>query len=69
MTTVHSLQVLEEFPVEPHDVPLTAIATPDELIEIGHPLPAPAGIDWERLPAEALHEMPILMQLKTLRGV
>jgi len=69
MTTVHSLQVLDEFPVEPHDVPLTAIATPDELIEIGHPLPAPAGIDWERLPAEALHETPILMQLKTLRGV
>lgn len=69
MTTVHALQILKDFPIEPHDVPIDVIATPDELIEIAAPLPAPAGIDWERLPADALAEMPILMQLKILRGV
>lgn len=69
MTTVHALQILEDFPVETHDVPVAIIATPDELIEIEDPLPAPAGIDWQSLPAEALEEMPILKQLKALRGV
>ena len=68
-TTVHALQILEEFPTETHDVPVSIIATPSELIEIGQPLPAPAGIDWDRLTAEALVDMPVLAELKSLLGV
>jgi 5-formyltetrahydrofolate cyclo-ligase len=68
-TTVHALQILEEFPTEPHDVPVSIIATPGELIEIAQPPPAPSGIDWDMLPLEALEEMPILAELKSLLGV
>jgi len=64
VTTVHALQVVDAFPVEAHDAPLALIATPDEVIEVKHRRRAPRGIDWQRLPAEALEEMPILAQLK-----
>lgn len=68
-TTVHALQILEEFPTEAHDVPVSIIATPAELVEIANPLPAPSGIDWSKLAPEALAEMPVLAELKSLLGV
>jgi 5-formyltetrahydrofolate cyclo-ligase len=68
-TTVHALQILEEFPTETHDVPVSIIATPGELIEVAQPLPAPSAIDWDRLSPDALAEMPVLAELKSLRGV
>ena len=68
-TTVHALQILVEFPTEKHDVPVSIIATPTELIEVAQPLPAPSGIDWDKLPAEALAQMPVLGELKSLLGV
>jgi 5-formyltetrahydrofolate cyclo-ligase len=68
-TTVHALQILEQFPTEPHDVPVSIIATPSELIEITQPAPAPSGIDWDKLTAETLTEMPVLAELKSLLGV
>jgi 5-formyltetrahydrofolate cyclo-ligase len=67
-TTVHALQILEEFPTEPHDVPVSIIATAAELIEIVQPPPAPPGIDWNKLTAAALDEMPVLAELKALLG-
>lgn len=66
-TTVHDVQVVEDFPVAPHDQPLSLIATPTRTIEITEPLPAPAGIDWDSLPAEALDAMPVLRDLERLR--
>jgi 5-formyltetrahydrofolate cyclo-ligase len=66
-STVHELQILESFPTVPHDVWLSIIATPDELIEV---LPAPrvgGGIDWDELDSAALEEMPVLAQLRELR--
>lgn len=66
-TTVHSLQVLEDFPMQAHDVPVALIATPDTLIEAQPPLPAPAGIQWELLSEQSLDEMPILRELRQLR--
>jgi 5-formyltetrahydrofolate cyclo-ligase len=68
-TSVHALQILEAFPTEPHDVPVSIVAASDELIEIARPLPAPAGVDWSKLTAEALAEMPVLVELKSLLGV
>src|SRR4030095_13028780 len=68
-TTVHALQILEESPTEAHDVPVSIIATPAELVEIARPLPAPVGIDWSKLTPEALAEMPVLAELKSLLGV
>ena len=66
-TTVHSLQVLEDFPMQAHDVPVRLIATPDTLIEAQAALPAPAGIQWELLSEQSLDEMPILRELRQLR--
>src|SRR5919198_1851584 len=34
VTTVHALQVLDDFPTEAHDTPLKLIATPEELIAV-----------------------------------
>jgi 5-formyltetrahydrofolate cyclo-ligase len=67
VTTVHPLQVLDDFPTEPHDLPVALIATPDEVIAVDNPPPAPDGIDWERLPAAAMKEMPVLNELRRLK--
>jgi len=68
VTTVHPLQVLNGFPADPHDLPVSLIVTPDEVIEVAHPPPPPAGVDWERLPARALREMPVLASLRKLKS-
>ena len=66
-TTVHELQILESFPTLAHDVWLSIIATPEELIEVPAPPPDAGGIDWDALPASALDEMPVLAELRELR--
>ena len=63
-TTVHSLQVLEDFPTEAHDLPVMLIATPKELIEVKKRRRPPRGIDWQLLPKQALDEMPVLAELR-----
>jgi 5-formyltetrahydrofolate cyclo-ligase len=65
-TTVHPLQVLGGFPTEAHDLPVSLIATPEEVIEVARQGRAPAGIDWDLLPPQALEEMPVLGALKRL---
>jgi 5-formyltetrahydrofolate cyclo-ligase len=65
-TTVHPLQVVGDFPTEPHDLPVSIIATPDEVLEVQRPPTAPKGIDWARLPEGALEEMPVLAALRRL---
>jgi hypothetical protein len=42
------------------------IATPTRAIRIKRPSAAPMGIDWTRLGAEDLVEMPILAELKRM---
>lgn len=63
-TTVHDVQVVDDFPAAPHDQPLSLVATPTRLIEVPEPLPAPAGIDWSSLPDDALDAMPVLRELR-----
>jgi 5-formyltetrahydrofolate cyclo-ligase len=65
-TTVHALQVLGGFPTESHDLALSLIATPEELIEVQKPAAPPSGVDWHLLPAAALEEMPVLGELRRL---
>jgi 5-formyltetrahydrofolate cyclo-ligase len=67
-TTVHSLQVLQSFPTSAHDVPVSAIATPEELIEVLDIPPPPGGIDWNLLTDAALEEMPLLNELRSLKS-
>ena len=66
VTTVHELQVVEDFPIDEHDIGLCVIATPERIIEVDDP-PSPAGgIDWDLLSDEELEEMPVLRELRTL---
>src|SRR5262249_14764709 len=66
-TTVHALQILQRFPTAPHDVPVSIIATPTELIEVTQQLPIPHGVDWNELTAEALEEMAVLAEFRRLK--
>ncbi len=68
VTTVHSLQVVEDFPADSHDLPVSLIVTPEGTLEVRDPPPAPPGIDWQRLPSEALAEMPVLQALRELQA-
>lgn len=52
VTTVHALQILDDFPAEAHDVPLSLIVTPDEAIEVPAAAHTPQGIDWDHLPQD-----------------
>ena len=65
-TTVHDLQVVDSVPRDPTDQSLSVIATPTHAIRIKRPSAAPTGIDWTRLSAEDLEEMPILAELKRM---
>jgi 5-formyltetrahydrofolate cyclo-ligase len=67
-TTVHDLQVVDSVPCDPTDQPLSVIATPTQTIRIKRPGAAPMGIDWTRLSAEDLQEMPVLAELKRMRS-
>jgi len=65
VTSVHPLQIVnEQIPMTEHDIPLNAIATPDEFIEIKSPLPRPKGIYWEMLPPEKIADIPVLKNRK-----
>jgi 5-formyltetrahydrofolate cyclo-ligase len=66
-TTVHDLQVVDSVPRDPTDQPLSVIATPTHAIRVRRPSAAPIGIDWTRLSAEDLREMPVLAELKRMK--
>jgi 5-formyltetrahydrofolate cyclo-ligase len=64
-TTVHDVQVVEDFPIEANDIPLSVICTPTRTLVVAEPPPAPAGIDWSRLDEQAQQAMPILEDLRS----
>jgi 5-formyltetrahydrofolate cyclo-ligase len=66
-TTVHDLQVLDDFPVEPIDQPLTLICTPTRTLHVAMPLAPPGGIDWSRLGEADLAAIPMLAELRRRR--
>jgi 5-formyltetrahydrofolate cyclo-ligase len=61
VTSVHALQILDEdLPMTEHDIPLNAIVTPDDVVEIDPTFPRPKGIYWRMLPQEKTEAIPIL---------
>jgi 5-formyltetrahydrofolate cyclo-ligase len=63
------VQIVSGLPQDPTDLPLALIVTPDEVIEVAAPTPAPAAIDWARLSEADLDAMPVLRELaRTKRG-
>lgn len=63
-TTVHPLQVVRSMPRDSNDLPVRLIVTPNEVIDVEKPPPAPRGVDWKLLPDDALEQMPILAELR-----
>ncbi len=61
VTSVHPLQIAdEEIPMNAHDIPLTAIVTPIEVIGVETRRSRPGGIDWKILPQEKIDAIPVL---------
>ena len=61
VTSVHPLQIVDdEIPMTEHDIPLTAIVTPAEIIDIQPRFKRPKGIYWELLPDEKIQAIPVL---------
>jgi 5-formyltetrahydrofolate cyclo-ligase len=66
-TTVNDVQVVGAFPIESNDLPLTVIATPTRIYRVANPPPAPTGIEWDRLTAQDLDDMPVLKELRDMK--
>ena len=66
VTTVHSLQVVEDNRVimVAHDTPLDWIITPDEVIETRTVFPQPGGVNWDAVQADQFENVPFLVSLK-----
>lgn len=64
VTTVHEAQIVPELPLEPFDVPVDAIVTPQRLIQTKTQQPKPDGIYWDLLPEAKVKEIPLLGELR-----
>ncbi|MCD6300585.1 MAG: 5-formyltetrahydrofolate cyclo-ligase [Staphylothermus sp.] len=49
VTTVHDIQIVDQVPLEPHDLTVDYIGTPKRLYKISPRPPKPKGIYWELL--------------------
>jgi len=65
-TSVHDAQVVADFPIADNDQPVHLICTPTTAVPVAGPLPAPAGIRWERLSEADLDAMSLLRDLQRL---
>ncbi|MBT5459128.1 MAG: 5-formyltetrahydrofolate cyclo-ligase [Rhodospirillaceae bacterium] len=66
-TTVHSVQLVDDFPRDDIDLPLSVVVTPEEVVTVANPFPAPEGIAWDRLTDQDLDDMPVLRDLQALQ--
>jgi len=61
VTSVHPLQIVDaEMPMTEHDIPLSAIITPAEVIKLQSSFSRPKGIYWSMLAQEKIDEIPVL---------
>jgi 5-formyltetrahydrofolate cyclo-ligase len=66
-TTVHDVQVVDDFPADANDQPLWLICTPTRTLHVGTPPAAPQRVEWERLGAADIEAMPLLRELQDLQ--
>jgi len=68
VTSVHPLQIVaEEIPMSAHDIPLTFIVTPTEVMRVETRRSRPEGIEWKILPQEKIDAIPVLTNRLRLR--
>jgi 5-formyltetrahydrofolate cyclo-ligase len=64
-TTAHERQVVDaDVGVEPHDVPMDLIVTPERTIRTDGASTKPTGIAWEVLDEERIEEIPVLRRFE-----
>lgn len=69
VTTVHSLQVVDEaIPEADHDVSVDLIVTPEEVIACPSRR-RPSGIDWQALGEDKINAIPVLQALRDSEGL
>ena len=61
-TMVNDVQEVGGLTGESNDLPLTGIATPTRTIRVKNPPPPPDAIEWDRLSAQDLEDMPVLRE-------
>jgi len=59
---VHEIQIVEEIPVEPFDVPVDIIATPMRIIRVNRRREKPRGLYLEFLTKEKIESTPYLKE-------
>mgnify|MGYP000091244054 CR=1 FL=1 len=62
-TIVHESQIVEEIPMEMHDVPVEMIATPARTLKIKCKYKKPPGVIWDLVSMEVVSEIPMLRKL------
>lgn len=67
-TTVHDVQIVEEVPMDDHDLAVDYIITPTRILETHRGLPRPKGIIWGKLPSDAIGEIPLLRLMRSRRA-
>jgi 5-formyltetrahydrofolate cyclo-ligase len=68
VTSVHPLQIVDDdIPMTEHDIPLNAIVTAEEIINIKPNFKRPKGIYWDMLPEEKIDGIPVLRAKKPRR--
>jgi 5-formyltetrahydrofolate cyclo-ligase len=68
VTTVHTLQVVDEsLPETGHDFSVDLIVTPEEVIKCDPPR-RPSGVVWEDLDREKIASIPVLATRAAQRG-
>lgn len=65
VTNVHPAQIVENIPMNPNDVPVDYIVTPEEVIETTHKFAKPKGISWGIITKALIEKHPILQKFKT----
>jgi 5-formyltetrahydrofolate cyclo-ligase len=69
ITTVHPLQIVDEkIPLEPHDISLDFIVTPNEIIKCKKKSRSLKGIYWEYLEEKKIAAIPLLKKMKARLG-
>ena len=63
VTTVHDVQIVDRIPMDANDLPLSAVFTPTQILEVADPPDPPDKIDWSSLSDDDLNEMPILRDM------
>jgi len=63
-TTIHDIQVVDDVPWEPHDLIVDLIITPTRTIRVKRQRERPKGILWEKITAQQLQDIPVLLELK-----